>query len=168
MIHHLFHPNFCPKSGWLIWCIYWKIICIFFDITLLYYFLNFRSPIICCLFSGDIHFSFGIFLSRPIFAFSFAVGSRLFFHEVIRTFIILSAILLPIKSPVASAVFFNYSFVSIFSVSVPDRLAWSKRFWLYIVLTFLLIFLPIFLLIFLMKNKNPLALTNIRFSVLTG
>ena len=40
-----------------------------FDIPfLLYYYINFRSLIICCLLSGDIYLSLGIQLSSPIFS----------------------------------------------------------------------------------------------------
>ena len=66
---------------------------LFFSISLLYY-TNFNSPITCCIFSGDTHLSFGI-------SNSFLSVFELFFEA----FVILSAILLPIKSPVASAVF---------------------------------------------------------------
>ena len=55
---------------------------------------------IFCLCSGDIYLSLGISLS-----FSFVTVSELFSCEVFGTFVILLAILLPIKSRVASAVF---------------------------------------------------------------
>ena len=51
-------------------------------------------------FSGDIYFSLGISLSC-----SFVTVSELFCGKLLETFEILSAILLSIKSPVASAVF---------------------------------------------------------------
>ena len=71
---------------------------LFFDISLLYYYIIPRSSIIFCVFYGDIYLSLGISLSNPVFSASFC-------DEVLKTFVILSAILLPIKSPVASAVF---------------------------------------------------------------
>ena len=72
----------------------------FFDVTVLYYYINLRSSIIFWLSSGDIYLSFGISLSC-----SFVIVSELFCNERLGTFVTLLAILLPIKSPVASAVF---------------------------------------------------------------
>ena len=68
---------------------------LFSGIPLLYYYINFNSSIIYCLSLRDIHFYFGISISFLAFS------SKLFFEA----FAILSAILLPIKSPVASPVF---------------------------------------------------------------
>ena len=102
--------------------------------------------IILCLSSGGINLSIGI---------SFSFVSELSFGEVFETFVNLSAILLPIKSPVASAVFWIALFEAVLSASVADCLAWSRSFWFYLLLKFLLIFLPIFLPIFLAKDKNP-------------
>ena len=62
---------------------------LFFDIPLLCNYINLRSSIIFCLSSADIYLSLGISLSCPF--------------KIFETFVILSAILLPIKSPVASA-----------------------------------------------------------------
>ena len=45
--------------------------------------------------------------------------------------VILSAILLPIKLPVASAVFWIALFDAVFIASVVDFLALSRRFWPY-------------------------------------
>ena len=73
---------------------------LFFDILLLYCYINLRSSIIFCLSSGDIYLSLGISL-----AYSLLNISKLFCGEVFQTFTILSPILLPIKSPIASAVF---------------------------------------------------------------
>ena len=72
---------------------------LFFDIPLLYYYTNLNSSIICCLFSGDMYLSFGA--SDSSLASLFCERLEDFF----KTLVILSAILLPIKSPVASAVF---------------------------------------------------------------
>ena len=69
---------------------------LFFGIPLLYYYINLNSSIICCLSCGDRYLSFGILLLA-----SFGGNSLDFFD----TLVILSAILLPIKSPVYSAVF---------------------------------------------------------------
>ena len=73
--------------------------CEFFDISLLYYF-NLSLSIIACLSSGDTYLSLGISLSC-----SFVTVSEIFCCEFFETFVILLAILFPIKSPVASAVF---------------------------------------------------------------
>ena len=73
---------------------------LFFDIPLLYYYVNFKPTIISCLSSGDIYLSSDIYL-----LWSFVTVSILFFCEVFETFVNLLAILLPIKSPVVSAVF---------------------------------------------------------------
>ena len=82
---------------------------LFFDIPLLhyinfililelqqFYFFNLRSPIILSLIAGDIYLSLR---SSSSFA------SELFCGKVFETLVILSAILFPNKSPVASAVF---------------------------------------------------------------
>ena len=63
---------------------------LFFGIPLLYY-VSFNSSIIFCLSLGEIYLSFGISLLTSSSLCGFAV--------------ILSAILLPIKSPLAFAVF---------------------------------------------------------------
>ena len=48
-----------------------------------------------------------------------------------ETLVILSAILLPIKSPVASAVFWIALFEAVFIASVVEFLALSRSFWPY-------------------------------------
>ena len=70
---------------------------LFFDIPLLYYYINLRSSIMFCLFSGDICLSVSISVSLSV--------SEVFWGKFLETFVILLAMLLPIKSPVASAVF---------------------------------------------------------------
>ena len=79
---------------------------------------------ICCLFSGDMYLSFGISISS-----SFCECNSL--GDFFETLVILSAILLPIKSPVASAVFWIALFEGVFIGSVVDFLAVWKMFWLY-------------------------------------
>ena len=79
---------------------------LFFDILLLDYYINLRS-IVFCLFSEDISLSLGIFLS-----YSIVTVSELFLGEILEAFLILLAILLPLKSPVASAVFWISIFVA--------------------------------------------------------
>ena len=71
-----------------------------FGMSLFYYYINLSSSIISCIPSGDIYFSLDISLSCSFFS-----VSELFCGEPFETFVILLAILLPIKSPVMSAVF---------------------------------------------------------------
>ena len=85
--------------------VYYLINLLFFDIPLLYYYINLRSLIICYLFSRDIYLYFHISLPSLLFFSSIVTASKLFCREVLETFVILSPILLPIKSPVASSVF---------------------------------------------------------------
>ena len=73
-----------------------------FDIPLLYHDINLISSITCCLSCGDIYIFFGISLLASFDDNSFECNSL---GDFIETLVILSAILLPIKSPVASAVF---------------------------------------------------------------
>ena len=68
--------------------------------VLLLYNLNLSSAVTSCLYSRDIYFSLGISLSYSIVTFS-----EWFCFEFFENFLTLSAILLPLKSPVASAVF---------------------------------------------------------------
>ena len=73
---------------------------LFFDIPLLYYYINLRPSIIFCLSFEDIYLSLGISLSISVLT-----TSKLFCDKVFEAFVILSAILLPTKSPVAYVVF---------------------------------------------------------------
>ena len=79
---------------------YWLTNLLLSDFPLLYYYINLRSSEIFYPSSGVIYLSSGMFLSS-----SSVVTSELFCDETFEAFVILSAILLPIKSPVASAVF---------------------------------------------------------------
>ena len=126
-----------------------------FDIPLLYCHINLASSIIFYLSSVDIYLSLDISLSNPIYFLLFVTVSELFCGEIFETFVILSAILLPIKSPIASAIFRIAVFEAVLSASVANYLAWSRSFWLCLLLKFLLIFLSTFFLIFLAKDKNP-------------
>ena len=78
---------------------------LFFGIPLLYYHINLNSSMICCLFCGDIYLSFRISLLASF------LGNSLDFFDVreCNSVVTLLAILLPIKSLVASAVL-NCSF----------------------------------------------------------
>ena len=75
------------------------------NIIFFYYYIDLTSLIIFLSFFGDLHLSFGISLSSLMFSVSFVTLSKLSCVKVLETLMILSAILLPIKSPVASAVF---------------------------------------------------------------
>ena len=78
-----------------------------FDIPSLYYYTKLNSSMICCLFSRDIYLSFGI---SPSFLSVFECHSFEHSSTECNSFkdfeivAILSAILLQVKSPVASAV----------------------------------------------------------------
>ena len=74
-------------------------------------------------------------------------ASKLFGDDFFETLVILSAILLPVKSPVPSAVLLIALFDAVFIASVVDYVALSRSFLLYLLLKFLPIFLA--------KDKNP-------------
>ena len=132
---------------------------LFYDVSLLYSYINLSPSIILCLSSRDKNLSLGISLSSPLFFFYLQTVSELFFGEGLKTFVILSSNLLPIKSPVSSALFWIAFFKGVCSASVADCLAWSRRFWLYFPVKFLHKFLPKILLRFLVKDRNPLTFT---------
>ena len=95
-------------------------------------------------FSGYIYHSLGIFLSNPVFSVSLSTASELFSGEPLDTVVVLSAILLPIKSSVVSAVFWIALFEAVLSAFVPDYLALSIRFWLHLLKFFFPMFSPYF------------------------
>ena len=59
---------------------------------------------------------------------SFLFVAELFFVEVLEPLVVLSAISLPIKSPVASAVFWIALFEAVLSAFAADCLAWWRSF----------------------------------------
>ena len=73
-----------------------------------------------CLFSGEVYLSLGISLSFLIFSIAFITVSELFCSQVLEAFVILLAILLPVISPVASAIFWIALFAVVLSASVAD------------------------------------------------
>ena len=106
----------------------WEI-CIFFKININSFIIylvgtNLNSSIICFLSSGDIYLFLGVSISISFFISSLSLHNSLevFFFECnsVETPVILSAILLPIKSPVASAVFWIALFEAVFIASVVD------------------------------------------------
>ena len=74
-------------------------------------------------------------------------------HDAV--FLILSAILLPVKSLVAFAVFRLGLLQAVFSASVADFLAWSKGFWVHLPFNSFLAFFTRIFPIFLAKIKKP-------------
>ena len=113
---------------------------LFLDILLLYCYTKINSSIICFLFSGDMYLSFGVSDSSLASLFCGFLDCNSV-EDVFEKLIISSSILLPIKSPVASAVFWIFLFEAVFIASVVDFFAPSRGFWPY----FLFKFLPMFL-----------------------
>ena len=107
-----FNQIFCPKFRWLIWCIV-------FDVLSLYYYINLSLSVIHYLFSGDIYLSFSIFLSSSIFSVSISTVSEPFCGERLETFVVSETILLLFKSPVDSDVFELLFLKVVLSGSVP-------------------------------------------------
>ena len=75
-------------------------------------------------FSGDLYLSFGISNSFSFCEYNFLVD--------FEALVILSVMLLPIKSPVASPVVRNARFEAVFTEFVVDFFAISRSFWLYL------------------------------------
>ena len=121
------------------------------SIIMLYCYINLRSSIIFCLCSRDIYLSLCISLSSSTFSSSFV--TKLLWGEAFETLVILSAILFPIKSPVASAVFLNCSFWR-YLEPVAYCLAWLRSSWLYLLLKFYLCFYQYFFLYFYNHSQN--------------
>ena len=76
------------------------------------------------------------------------------YGDVSETLVVLSAMLLPIKSPVAFALSWIALFEEVLSASIADGLAWPESFWLYLLLKILFIFLPIFLPYFCQNTQT--------------
>ena len=99
--------------------ILWMIL--FFDIPLLHYYFNLSS----LLFQPQFIITL---LFQPNFLSLFWTYMSLFCCESFETFVILLAILLPIKLPVPSAIFWITLFDEVLETSVADFLAWSRSF----------------------------------------
>ena len=103
---------------------------VIFDILLLYYYGNLNSSIICCLF-----FEICIFLLVLLFHYwhhhfvSALSAAPLNSLEDFDALVILSAIFLPIKSPVVSAVLWLALFEAVSIASAVDFLKLSRSFW---------------------------------------
>ena len=130
-IIYLHNPISCSKFTWFILCICLTSL-LFFDVSLLYiiiyyhyfiiyyyyilslslsyitviyyHYINLRSLKFCCLCSEDIYLCLIV---------SSSFVSELFCSETFDNLVILSAILFPIKSPVASTVFWNALFEAV-------------------------------------------------------
>ena len=88
-----------------------------------YYHIIFRSSVVFFLFLVDIYLPLDIYLSNPIFSASVSIVYELFCGGVLETYVIMSVILLPIKSPVTSAVFLISLFEAVLVASATDCLA---------------------------------------------
>ena len=66
----------------------------------------------------DIYLFVGISLTNPIFSSAFVTLSELFYGEAFEAFVVLSPVLLPIKSPVASSILWIVPFAKFLSASV--------------------------------------------------
>ena len=127
---------------------------LFFDIPFLYCYTNLNSSIISCPSFGDIYLSFGVSDSSLASLFCGFLECNSI-EDFFETLVILSAILLPIKSPVASAVFLDCSFWSSFYCICVDFFVLSRHFWLCLLLKCLPMFFS--------KYKNPYPFTYILF-----
>ena len=90
---------------------------LFSDIPLSYYYINLKSSTVFCLISRERYLSLGIFST---FSVSFVTVSELFCGKAFENFVILSAVLLLVKSPVTSALFKIALFKAVLSASVAD------------------------------------------------
>ena len=112
-------------------CIFFKIninSSIFFENT---HFLgtNLKSLIVCCLSSGDMYLFLWVVNSTSSSSSLLLLLLMLLFDGFLETLVILSAILLPVKSPVASAVLWVALLDAVFIESVVDFLALLRSFW---------------------------------------
>ena len=87
---------------------------------------------ICCIFSGDMYLFLGTFTSASTSLLASSFLAVLF----VETLVISSAILLPMKSTVASAVFWIALFDAVFIATVVDFFSLSICFWPYLLLRF--------------------------------
>ena len=121
---------------------------LFLDIPLLYCYINLKSSIIFCVSSGDIYLSLGISFIMLICncIWIILLWSFWCFCNFVRDFI---------TNWITNALFEAVSCASV------HFLAWSRSFWLYLLLKFLFICLPIFLPLLLAKDKNQQSFANI-------
>ena len=107
LIHHLLQPNFLLQI-YIVDLVRCLTNVLFFDIPLLCCYSILNSSIICCLLSGDMYLSVG---TSNLSSLCERNSSKLNFledffeHHSVEKLVILSSVLLPIKSPVASTLF---------------------------------------------------------------
>ena len=100
----------------------------FLQIPLLYYYINLRSLIICCLFFLETYIFLLVFLCQTLFhcfSVSLSAVSELLCGERFDTFIISSAISLQTKSLASSAAFWKIFFEATLSVFV--QIIWYNK-----------------------------------------
>ena len=107
--------------------------------------LNLKLLIICCLFSGEIIIS----SSLVLFSLFFDLPSE----------VVLSAILFPTKSPVASALFLTIFLPAVLANSLPCFFVISIIFYFLLLFQYSLIFYHIYLQTFLQMTKKPYPFT---------
>ena len=144
MHHHLFPSNFLNvqsnvlnSDGWF--GLLSNKFTIFY-IPLWYYYINLRLSIIFCLFSGNIYFYLGVFLSC-----SFVTTSELFcgkFFWDLRNFI---SNFMTNQTTSCFCCFSNYFLWTSFKCLFADCLAWSRSFWLDYTEVFICIFANVFI-----------------------
>ena len=126
---------------------------LFFSIPLLYVYINLRPSIIVWVFFQERYIYLGISLSCSISSVSFGTVSELLRGKVLETFVTISNFIT--NDIINYFKFFSVAHLeAVLNVSVEDCLAWSRSFWLYLLLKFLFKFLPVFLLIFWPKDKH--------------
>ena len=121
---------------------------------MLYYYINIRLSLIFGLSSGNIYIHFFRYLFIMLICNGLWITLLCIFWNSISNLI---------TNQITS--FLCYFWVTLFEVvlsaSVANCLVWSKSFWKYLPLTFLLILLKIFLPIFLVRDRNPQPFTMI-------
>ena len=117
-----FNPIFCPKLSWLI--------SLFFDISLLYYYIYFRLLIIFCLSSGDIFFMRYFFVILICNCFQIILLWIFWNFSILPSYALAtaSAMLLPIK------------FIYIFVFDIPLSSYYIKYILYYIILHYIMLY----------------------------
>ena len=123
-----FNPIYCPKFSWLIWCILWQIFRFWYSIIILLEYSKIINNFLRLFWRYIYIYFFRYFFSCSTCSILFLTVTELFCGEFAETFIILSAILLLIKSPVTCGVLWIALLEAFLKTSVADCLAWSKNF----------------------------------------
>ena len=106
------------------------------------------------LYTPNDSFFFVLELYIFFYLFLYHVQYFLLIFFVVKYLRLLSAILFPIKSPVASAVFWIILLEAVLSASVANFLAWTRIFWVYLPWSFYLCFTNIFTHISSKRQKS--------------